>query len=305
MNHVRLTALIAGCMIGAGYTALWYIPQDSVALSAASCNELSTEAPSVTAEAAFVADISTGNILYQKNAEAQLPLASLTKLMTVVTALEALGPDHEVHITEAALSPEGDSGLTRGERWSAQDLAHFSLIESSNDGAHALGLAVVDALGLETGGFIDTMNRRARLLGLAQTFFLDDTGLDISLTTAGAYGSARDAATLLAHIAILSPESVERSVMPTWSFVSKSGTVHQAENTTLLASLYPSAIGSKTGYTDLAGGNLAFMFEAIPGHPVVIAVLGSTREGREVDTVRLATFAKNEVLRQATCLSLW
>lgn len=288
-------------MIGAGYTALSLMPTHTVALAENSCAVTRPTPPTVLADAAFVANVRTGEILYQKNAEAQLPLASLTKLMTVVTALEALGPEHEVRITDEALTPEGDSGLVRGERWRAEDLAHFSLIESSNDGAHALGLAVEEALDLPPGGFIDAMNRRASLLNLSQTFFLDDTGLDVSLTTAGAYGSARDAAALLSHIATLSPEALERSVAPRWRFVSQSGTVHSAENTSLLASLYPSAIGSKTGYTDLAGGNLAFMFEPIPGQPVVLTVLGSTREGREADIATLAAFATTEVARQAAC----
>lgn len=300
MNHVRLTALIAGCMIGAGYTALSLMPPHA-ALAEDTCGIERRTPPIVLADAAFVANVRTGDILYEKNAETQLPLASLTKLMTVATALEALGPQHEVRITDEALTPEGDSGLVRGERWSAKDLAHFSLIESSNDGAHALGLAVEEALDLAPGGFIGVMNRRAEVLDLHQTFFLDDTGLDVSLTTAGAYGSARDVASLLSHIATLSPEALERSVAPRWQFVSESGRVHSAENTSLLASLYPSAIGSKTGYTDLAGGNLAFMFEPVPGHPVALVVLGSTREGRETDIATLAAYAEAEVRKRVTC----
>lgn len=302
MNSVQRTALIAGCMVGAGYMALWLSPPEYDVV--ASC-ATPTPTPAIDAQAAFVANVETGHILYQKNSEAQLPLASLTKLMTVATALEALGPNHELRITSAALAPEGDSGLLESERWRAEDLAHFSLLESSNDGAHALGLAAENMLGLSPGGFVETMNRRAHSLGLVQTFFLDDTGLDVSQTTAGAYGSARDVATTLAHIALLSPGVVSRSVQPDWQFISKSGTTHRAQNTTLLASLYPSAIGSKTGYTDLAGGNLAFMFEPIPGQPVVIAVLGSTREGRVADTRTLAEYAKQEVRRYATCTELW
>lgn len=305
MNDSRTYALIFGLVVGATLSPFFYgdpVPDHAIALTR--CTER-IDAPQVLAKAAYVYDVSRDTVLYEKASLAQLPLASLTKLMTVDTALSSLELDDHVTISDLALAPEGESGLIRGEKWKAGDLADYSLIESSNDGAHALALAATEKLGLEEFGFVDLMNRRARSMGLTQTYFLDDTGLDISAVTAGAYGSARDVAHLLATIAHTSPRSLERSVQPEWTFISESGKKHEAENTSLLAALYPGAIGSKTGYTDLAGGNLALLFEPIPGRQVAIVALGSTREGRVEDVQRLADFAQESVQRSALCNPVW
>lgn len=301
----RMRPLLFGLLVGSA-ACVHFLGNTSYSapLSVVACSQ-QTGTPVVVAKAAYVLDVTTGTALYEKADSAQLPLASLTKLMTVDTALEILGKKGVVTITPEALTPEGDSGLSKGERWEAESLAHFSLIESSNDGAHALGLASEAALGLPKNGFVDAMNRRARALGLTQTYFLNDTGLDQTTTTAGAYGSAHDVAHLIATVGISSPSVVERSAAPQWRVASLSGTVHDAKNTALLASLYASAIASKTGYTDLAGGNMAFLFEPIPGRPVSIAVLGSTREGRIEDAETLANFAKIEVQRIANCTNVW
>lgn len=301
----RLKPLLIGLVLGAAGVVgasggvLAYVPSTVVA-----CSHM-PNTPVVLAKAAYVIDIASQTVIFEKAGNAQLPLASLTKLMTVDTALEILGGKAEVLITQESLTPEGESGLVKGERWGAEALAHFSLIESSNDGAHALGLASEQALGLPENGFVDAMNRRARTLGLTQTYFLNDTGLDQTTTTAGAYGSARDVARLIATLGIREPAVVERSAVPEWRFKSLSGKEHTAKNTALMATLYASAIASKTGYTDLAGGNMAFLFEPIPGRPVAIAVLGSTREGRIADAEELANFAKSEVTRLANCNGVW
>lgn len=260
--------------------------------------------PILEGSAAYVFDVESGTVLFEKNGEAQLPLASLSKIMTVYASLEVLGPDDLVRISEDALSPEGDWGLKIGDEWRAQDLASYTLIESSNDGARALVLAASQKLGMSEEDFIEAMNRRARGLNLTQTYFINETGLDVSSVTAGAYGSARDIASLFTHIALTAPDRVEQSVMPRASFTSLSGKAYTAQNTALLASAYGSAIGSKTGFTDLAGGNLALVFEPLPGRPVAITVLGSSRDGRERDVEALADFASRALHRKALCAAL-
>lgn len=298
--NTHTLGLIIGLGFGAAISIPIYaepdlLPEPIVAL----CTPV-TE-PIVRAEAAYVFDVESGRALYQKNAEAQLPLASLSKIMTVYAALDALTTEASVTVPPEALTPEGDWGFKNNEVWRAGDLAAYTLIESANDGARALMLAAAEKLGMSEADFIDAMNRRARGLDLVQTYFINETGLDVSASVAGAYGSARDMATLLTHIALTAPERIESSVRREATFVSASGVTHRAKNTALLASAYGSAIGSKTGFTDLAGGNLAFIYEPLPGRPVAIVVLGSTREGREADVDTLATYARTALTRAVTC----
>ena len=88
--------------------------------------------------AAIVYDLTTGETLYEKNSHMQLPLASLTKLLTTYAAVSALGLSAPVTVSETALGAEGDSGLTLGETFALRDLARYALVASSNDAAEAI-----------------------------------------------------------------------------------------------------------------------------------------------------------------------
>jgi len=180
------------------------------------------------AKAAYVLDAESGAALFEKNGEAQLPLASLTKLMTAAVAAEKAPPFLVVGITGNAVSNDGDSGFKVGERWRLSDLIDFTLISSSNDGASAIAAAVG---ALNSGGkigtpeefFLEEMNRKARKLGLAQTFFLNETGLDFSSATAGGYGSARDVAQLLLYLVKYHPNLLEATGYNSVEFISLDG----------------------------------------------------------------------------------
>jgi serine-type D-Ala-D-Ala carboxypeptidase (penicillin-binding protein 5/6) len=304
MDH-RITSLIVGLGFGAALSIPIYaeppLPVETVAIEYCKTD---TAEPTIGGTAAYVYDIEGDTVLYEKNGLAQLPLASLAKVMTVFTSLETLGQDGVVTMTDDAFTPEGDWGFVKGEEWKAGDLAAYTLIESANDGARALLLAAADKLHMSEADFIEAMNRRARGLDLHQTYFINETGLDVSASTAGAYGSARDIAHLVSYVALFAPDRIERSALPGGTFTSLSGRAHKAENTTLLAASYGAAMGSKTGYTDLAGGNLAFIYEPIPGRPVALVVLGSTREGRVDDVRALAAFAEEKLHKSLQCASL-
>lgn len=235
------------------------------------------------AAAVYVFDIKKNKAIYAKNENAQLPLASLAKLMTALVAVLNI-PDYEiVTITSDAIKEEGDSNFTVGERWSLKNIIGLTLMSSSNDGAAAIASAFDlvaernESKGSET--FVDKMNEMARDLGLKQTYFLNETGLDINGDTSGAYGSAKDVSKLMIHIfnkesAIVEITSYDSAVVN--SFEGE----HKIKNTNRIISDIPGLVFSKTGYTDLAGGNLAIIFEAGPQKPVVISILGSTEEGR-------------------------
>lgn len=238
------------------------------------------EGISLIADAALVWDINNQEVLFAKNETKQLPLASLTKLVTTHLAIDRLGANTEVQIALVDLKPEGDSGLLVDETWTIGDLAAFVLMTSSNDGAQTLSRVLYEQTNTPPERLYTTF---AYNIGLSESYFLNGTGLDTSETISGGNGSAQDMAILLAHIYNTTPELLEHARKPYGTFVSKSGFAHQATSTNELAATLPQLIGAKTGYTDLAGGNLAILFEVAPNRPVAVVVLGSTREGRFQD----------------------
>lgn len=252
------------------------------------------EGISLEAKTAFVWDVNDKNALYALNEEAQLPLASLTKLMTAITAIDILPESAVITIDNKSLVKEGDSGLYANEKWSFKDLISFTLVVSSNDGANALA----NVAGLLKNGFpsreednektfVKKMNEKAKELGLNQTYFINPTGLDANKDIGGGYGSARDAAKLMEHIIINAPDIVEDTRRGEIRFVSLSKIGHTATNTNLSADSIPGLIASKTGYTNLADGNLVIAFDAGFNRPIIISVLGSTAEGRFRDIEKL------------------
>lgn len=244
---------------------------------------------SVTAASAYVWDVQAQRALYHKNADAQRPLASITKLMTALVAYELLENDAPVNITIDAIRQEGQSGFSDGEQFSARDLSDLTLISSSNDGAYALAAAAGTALNTHAApqSFVEAMNVRAEEIGLSQTHFSNPTGLDVSETEAGAYGSARDVAFLMEYIITEYPEVLELTRENSTEVYNGAGDYHLAENTNTSVTDIAGLIGSKTGYTTLAGGNLVVGFDAGLNRPIIVSVLGSTRSGRFRDAVAL------------------
>lgn len=249
------------------------------------------EEVSITAEAAYVWDVKNQRALYNKNAGKQLPLASLTKLMTALVAYEHLDREDRIPITRGALLQEGDSNLKSGETFALQDLANFTLITSSNDGAYALAAAAGAALAAgrnnSTGAFVDAMNAKAEEIGLSQSYFTNPTGLDVNGVKSGSYGSARDMAFLMEYLTLKHPEILERTKEAASTIRNEDGTTFRAVNTNEITAHIPGLIGSKTGFTGLAGGNLVIAYDAGLNRPIVIAVLGSTRDGRFSDVTTL------------------
>ena len=248
---------------------------------------------SLEAQAAHVWDINSKETLYDLNAESQLPLASLTKLMTVLVAAEILEPSQTIVVELDSLKEEGDNGLFSNESWKLKDLLDFTLIVSSNDGANVLASAAGSKL---IGGgaydkteeaFIQKMNEIALEINLTQTYFVNETGLDPTIETSGSYGSARDVNRLLKHILEINPVILSATIYETLNFQSQSGYYHLATNTNNIIGDIPGLIASKTGFTDLAGGNISIAFDAGLNRPIIITVLGSSVEGRFVDIQKL------------------
>lgn len=245
---------------------------------------------SLKAKGAIVWDVKEQKLLFNKNGDIVLPLASVTKLMTALVAYELLDPEEKVTISAHDLQTIGDSGLLDGEIFSVQDLVDLTLISSSNDGATALGskvASIIDPTKDPEALFIDAMNMKAKELGLSKTYFLNSAGLDVSRTEAGAYGTARDMALLMEYIITKTPDAVALTSLNVKNIANAHGNYHIAENTNEVVGAIDGLIASKTGSTDLAGGNLVIAFDAGLNHPVIVSVLGSTYSGRFDDTLLL------------------
>ncbi len=246
-------------------------------------------------EAAFVWDVNAGKALYQKNETEKLPLASVTKLMTALLSDEIMTSQSSVTVSNAALSQSGDSGLLRDEVFKRQTLSDLTLMSSSNDGAFALAIAAGEKLrsGDGANAFVQAMNVRARELGLNDTTYYNPTGLDVSAEQAGAYGTAKDMAILMQYIIEHNPDILAYTREDSAHIYDELGNYHQASNTNYYVDQIPGIIGSKTGYTDLAGGNLVVAYDAGLNHPVIVAVLGSTQNDRFTDVMQLIEASNN------------
>lgn len=252
----------------------------------------------ILAESAIVIDVNEERVLYQKAPDESRPLASITKLMTALVASEVVQDGAIVSVTTEAINQAGDSGLQAGETFSYKSLSDLVLLTSSNDGAYALSAyvgGVLDQSSPEV-AFVKAMNVRAKELGLSQTSFRNPTGLDISETEAGAYGSARDVAALMEYILKNSPKLLEATTYIDTAVYNEAGTLHQADNTNYVVDAIPHTIASKTGYTTLSGGNLVVAFDVGLNHPVIAVVLGSTHQGRFSDILKLVEATQGEII---------
>ncbi|HEU5114519.1 MAG TPA: hypothetical protein VFT82_02000 [Candidatus Paceibacterota bacterium] len=244
----------------------------------------------IEAQSAYVYDAFSGKTLYEKDPDTERPLASLTKLMSALTA-SMVAPDYLlVRITPDDIREEGDTGLYVDESWNISDLLDYTLITSSNDGIRAIaeaGGSIISSTSTDPVDlFVAKMNSLAKQIGLTETHFVNQSGLDVSKTLSGGYGSARDIVMLVNYIIKNKPRLVEATTLQKADIPSKQYD-HVAVNTDVSIPNIPNIIASKTGYTDLAGGNLVVAFNAGLNHPVIISVLGSTYEGRFTDLVTL------------------
>lgn len=290
---------IAGATVPSFLSSLRNVATVPTSNSAANINELPTVAAGpvaiainevpITAKAAYVWDATTGTVLFEKNATEVLPLASITKLMTALVAHELVADETTVTIPGQAATQESASGLSPGENYRLSRLSTLALVASANDAAYALGTAVGAELGDSdpTSQFVTAMNIRAEELELSSLNFNNTTGLDVSSTKAGGYGSASDVSRLLYFILATYPDLLDPTTDAAKRVYNEAGDFRDIENTNPMVQEIPNLLASKTGYTDLAGGNLTIAFDNGFGRPIIVTVLGSTHQGRFADVKAL------------------
>ena len=207
-------------------------------------------------QSAVLMDGLSGRILYGKNAEQIRPMASTTKIMTCILALENAGLDTEVGISDrAATMPEVKLYVREGEKYRLEDLLYSLMLESHNDTA----VAIAEAVGGSVEDFADMMNRKAAELGCDDTYFLTPNGLDAEDKESGKVHSttAADLARILRYCIVLSPAKEEFLAItraPSHAFSDLSGirSFSCVNHNALLTSM-EGAVSGKTGFTGKAG----------------------------------------------------
>jgi D-alanyl-D-alanine carboxypeptidase (penicillin-binding protein 5/6) len=232
--------------------------------------------PQVHARAYVVEDGATGQVLADYRERARVPIASLTKLMTVLLTVENTKPSDVVTVAPgAAAVGESSIHLRPREQLTVRDLLEGALIQSANDAADALAYYV--GKGSET-GFVAMMNTRARQLGLTDTHYVRPDGLDAP----GHVSSARDV-TKLARLLMQKP--IVRSIVRMQRATIPGGRVLHTWND--LLGTFPGVFGVKTGHTSAAGWNEVASVDR-HGAVVYAAILGSPdRATRNADLAGL------------------
>lgn len=214
------------------------------------------EAPSVIAQSAVLMDGETGRVLYGKAENEIRPMASTTKIMTCILALENAGFEETVQVSDYAASmPDVQLGIRAGETYRMEDLLYSMMLESHNDSA----VAIAEHVGGSREGFADMMNQKARDIGCADTHFITPNGLDASVEATGEVHSttAEDLARILRYCILQSPKKEEfltitRAPSHAFSDLSGSRSFSCINHNALLTSM-EGAVSGKTGFTNGAG----------------------------------------------------
>lgn len=268
-THPRvLSAALAGVLVAfAPAVAAAPIPGGSAQLPF----PLMLQPEGVQASAAALAEAGTGVVVWSREPDTRLPIASLTKVMTAVVVLEDGDLERPITVSQAAVdsaAAHGGStaGLVPGEVLTARELLYAMMLPSGCDASYALA----EAFGPGREAFVARMNATAHRLGMPNTYFSDPSGLPVPDDFA-TYSTAAELLRLGRH-AMANP--VFREIVGTPVRHQPAGTAHRHhiwENTNGLLREYPGTAGIKTGSTNAAGTCL--LFEAARGGQRLIGVV--------------------------------
>ncbi|MEI6144515.1 MAG: D-alanyl-D-alanine carboxypeptidase family protein [Candidatus Berkelbacteria bacterium] len=235
--------------------------------------KINSPKPNILSKEYALIDASSGVIFSSKNPDAHVPIASTTKIMSAVVALENYKLDDVATISlKATQQIPTVVNLRAGEKITISELLHCMLIKSGNDSAYAIG-AHMDPTGTEADYqiFVDRMNAKAKELGMNDTHYMDPAGLSDD-----GYSSAADLATITRY-ALKNPTF--REIVDTQNYVATNTTktiFHPIENSNRLVTSYqyPGAIGVKTGFTDAASHCLVGAATR-NNHTLIAVILGT------------------------------
>ena len=243
--------------------------------------QTASDPPRLSAKAAIVMETTTGDVLMAKNADVRRQIASTTKLMTVLVALERDDLDDIFSAADYDPAPaESQIGLRPGERMSVRDLLRATLLPSANDAAATLAVGTMGS----TPAFVAEMNRRARALGLTDTRYANPVGLD----DPDNYSTAQDLARLA--IRLRRYEFFRRTVDLRFATLRSGALRRTVHNRNDLVRNIKAVNGVKTGYTRRAG-NVLVGSASRDGVTVVSVVLGEPSErARDADSLALLRY---------------
>lgn len=200
--------------------------------------------PEIAGESALLIEIDSDKVLYEKNSTKRLKIASLTKIMTAVVALEHAKLDSKISISaKAANIGENVMGVSEGEIYTLRELLYGLVLNSGNDAAYA----IAEGVSGNSDAFIEWMNIKAKELGLNDTKFTDPSGLDDDT-----YSSTQDLVKLTKY-AMKNPDFREVIATKEIELASDTHKYLYLINQTNLLTTYPGVAGVKTGFTEEAG----------------------------------------------------
>lgn len=212
------------------------------------------ELKNLYAQSAVLIDADSGRVLFEKNGQEQRPMASTTKIMTCILALELGSPEDEVTASaNAASQPKVHLGVGEGERFRLRDLLYSLMLESHNDAA----VMIAEHIGGSVQGFADKMNAKAAELGCEQTYFITPNGLD-SQDGQGVHSTtAEELARIMRYCILISPEKEEflkitGTMSHVFSTVDGSRSFSCVNHNAFLG-MMDGALSGKTGFTNNAG----------------------------------------------------
>jgi serine-type D-Ala-D-Ala carboxypeptidase (penicillin-binding protein 5/6) len=193
-------------------------------------------------------DLDTGEVLWRRQPDRVLPIASLTKMMTALLVVDRAPPDAKVRVTKEALAYKGSAVgvLPKGKRIKLETMLNGLLLPSGNDAA----IALAQRMSGTVAAFVQRMNERAVDLGLTCTRFSSPDGFEDAGNHSCAIDLAEMARAVLDRPRLARIVARRRAVLP---FPIKGGRIYLFNNNPLLRAGYPGTIGIKTGYTDAAG----------------------------------------------------
>lgn len=252
-----------------------------------------SDPPTVTASSWILYDDASDLVLAEWDADGRHPMASITKIMTVLLALEKGNSNDEVVISENAAGQGGqEMGLVAGETVTLGALVRAAMIRSGNDAAAAIAEHVSGSVE----GFVELMNDRAAELGMVNTHFANPNGLDAN----GHYSSARDML-IVGRQAMSMPEFEELARSRVMVFPdAPDGTHRSAANTNRILNTYEGSIGVKTGETPNAGLTYVGAVER-DGRRLFAVVFNSVGERAHfADAIELFDWAFDDLRIQGT-----
>lgn len=200
----------------------------------------------VSAESAILMDQTTGRVLYEKNADNPDLIASITKIMTAIIAIESGKLNEKVRVSQNAVYTEGSSiYLQEGDRFTLEELVYGLMLRSGNDAA----VAISEHVGESEEGFVYLMNEKARWLGMSNTHFDNPHGLDSETH----YSSAYDMAILMRYA---SQNETFQKISSAKEYKPEGRSYSWKNKNKLLTQLYQYCTGGKTGFTKAAGRTL-------------------------------------------------